>query len=98
MNGNAYIEIDNTKAVIEDCSSILTMQNELDIQINSLEGSMRKINEIWASNGNDKQSYVAELEKQIQNLRLMKSAIFQFANSIKSYAEAQEATSNATVR
>lgn len=91
------IEIKNEDAVITTCEQILAFNREAATQIDSLSNTLHRINADWESNGHDKESYVVELEKQIENLNILEKGITDLATSIKQYVETIKATSAKTV-
>ena len=91
------IQIKNEDAAISTCQQLISYNNQCSADIENLEGSLKRITTDWESNGHDKESYVAELEKQINNLRTMEKAINDLANGIIKYVENNKATSSATM-
>jgi len=90
------IEIKNEDAAISVCEQIISYNNQNAAYIELLESALQKINANWESNGHDKESYVLELEKQIQNLKIMERGTNDLANSILNYVENIKATSSTT--
>lgn len=91
------IEIKNEEAVISTCQQILSYNQQNASYIETLESALQRINADWESNGHDKESYVLELEKQINNLKIMENGTNELANSILRYVENIQATSSKTV-
>lgn len=91
------IEIKNEEAAISTCQQIISYNQQNAAYIESLESALQRINADWQSNGHDKESYVLELEKQIQNLKIMERGTNDLANSILKYVENIQATNSNTL-
>ena len=91
------IQVKNEDAAISTCQQILSYNQQSGSYIDSLESSLQKINAAWESTGRDKESYVAELEKQIQNLRIMEKGMNDLASSILRYVENIKTTGSSTM-
>ena len=91
------IQVKNEDAAISTCQQILSYTQQTESHIDSLESALQKINAAWASTGKDKESYVAELEKQIRNLRIMEQGMNDLANNILKYVENIKTTSSSTM-
>ena len=91
------INVKNENAAISTCQQILSYTQQSESHIDSLESALQRINSAWETNGRDKESYVAELEKQIQNLRVMEKGMNDLANSILRYVENIKTTGSSTM-
>lgn len=91
------IQVKNEDAAISTCQQILSYTQQTDGHIESLEGALKRIVSEWESSGKDKESYVTELEKQIQNLRIMEKSMNDLANSILKYVENIKVTGSSTM-
>jgi hypothetical protein len=91
------IQVRDENAAMSACQQILSYIQQTDSHIDSLESALQRINTNWESNGRDKQSYVAELEKQIKNLRIMEKGMNDFAKSILNYVEKIKTTGSSTM-
>lgn len=91
------IQVRNEDAAISTCQQILSLNQQSESHIETLEGALRRINSVWESNGKDKESYVVELEKQIQNLRTMEKGMTDLANGILRYVESIKTTGSSTM-
>lgn len=79
------IQVRDEQQALSSCSSGKSNQKELSAAINNLEALLKKFNSAWESTGQDKETYILELEKQINNLRIIGDASLKFFNSIESY-------------
>lgn len=91
------IQIKNEDAAISTCQQILNYTKQTESHIDSLESTLQRINSAWESTGRDKQSYVVELEKQIQNLRIMEKAMNDLAANVLNYVQEIKATASSTM-
>ncbi len=92
------IEIKNADSAINDCNQLVQYSAQMQSQVDSLKNSLNRINANWESNGADKQSYVTELEKQIENLGIIEQCVTKFASTVRYYAEQIKATSAKKVK
>ena len=91
------IEIKSTEQAISICNEILTYNKQNAEMISSLEKTLSDINKNWESTGQDKESYVLELKKQIKNLNIIHDETDRLGRAIISYAENVKATSEKRV-
>ena len=92
------IEIKNQEQVLSICQ---TVQNEklkqLSNCISSLESNISSVKEKWSSTGIDKETYVIELEKQVENLRTIYQLLGGFSKTITNYTESVKRTAANTI-
>lgn len=91
------IQIKNEQEAINTCEQILSYTQIAAAHIESLESALQKINAAWESTGADKQSYVAELEKQINNLRIMEKNMNDVASVVLKHAQDIKAIGSSTM-
>lgn len=91
------IEIKNVDGAISVCDKIISYKNQSASSVDELESILKKIASNWESSGIDKESYILELEKQINNLVILEEQITNLANTIKQYASSMKETSKRTV-
>lgn len=87
------IEIKSAEQAISICNEILAYNKQNDELISTLENALNGINKYWESTGQDKESYVTELKKQIGNLNIVHSETERLGRTIISYADNVKATS-----
>ena len=63
------IQIKDENTALASCEELVQLSQTMNEDITALEAQLSKIKESWASNGIDKESYVVELDKQINNFR-----------------------------
>ena len=91
------IELKSAEQAISICDEILNYNTQNAEMISSLEKTLSDINKNWESTGQDKESYVLELKKQIKNLTIIHDETNKLANTIATYAENIKATSEKRV-
>lgn len=83
----AEIVIKNEEGALKVCESILKYNNELEQHIECLNDLLRNVNMKWESNAQDKESYIIELDRQINTLVNIKEQLNSFAKGIIKYVE-----------
>lgn len=91
------IEIKNAQGAIDNCNSIMAYRKALSDKIASLQSLVQKLESNWQSGGADKETYLAELNKQINNYTILETTIGRFANTVTTYAQNIQQTSKKTV-
>ncbi len=91
------IQIKNESAALTSCEELAKHANAMNEDITTLETNLSRIKDGWASNGMDKESYVIELDKQINNFRVICDAIRKLSSAVKNYVETANQISNLSV-
>lgn len=65
--------------------------------IDNLDNILLKVRTNWESTGQDKESYMLELQKQVTNLTIINDNINNFVAQIKNYVRNVQETSNKNV-
>lgn len=79
------IQIKNEEEAVVSCINGKNSQKKLSEAINNLESVINKVKTTWESTGADKETYILELEKQVNNLRILGDSSLKFFNTIESY-------------
>ena len=79
------IQIKNEEEAVVSCINGKNSQKKLSEAINKLQGNLTKIKSNWESTGADKESYIIELEKQMNNLVIIGDVSLKFFKTIESY-------------
>lgn len=79
------IQVKDEQSALTSCSNGKSNQKKLNEAISNLEGLLNKVKTSWESTGADKETYILELEKQINNLRIIGDSSLKFFNTIQSY-------------
>ena len=78
------IQIKNEEEAVVSCINGKNSQKKLSEAINNLESVINKVKTTWESTGADKETYILELEKQVNNLRILGDSSLKFFNTIES--------------
>lgn len=82
------IEIVNKSVVDSACNEILNSNlSELNTEIDELSQLLSQVKSRWESNGMDKESYILELEKQVNNLTTLEGLMRNLAITIQNYSD-----------
>lgn len=81
------VKVMDPEQAIDDCNYINERSQKLYNTAEILNTNLIRIENDWESNGLDKESYVTELKKQIENIFLLCKAIRNVTNPIIYYAE-----------
>lgn len=79
------IQVKDEQRALSSCTNGKNNQKKLSEAISSLEGIINKVKTTWESTGADKETYIIELEKQINNLRILGDSSLKFFDTIQSY-------------
>lgn len=91
------ISFQNEDRAIQTCEEIMSENQKLADACEVLSSCLNQISANWESNGADKQSYVTELEKQINNIDYLTSSIKDVANTLRNYAQNAKAAAQQTM-
>ncbi len=92
------IQVRDFNAAYNTCESISKYSNEMNAQIDALDGILNNVKTRWESTGQDKETYMLELRKQAENLTFINQQINTFVKQIKNYVRTVQETSNKTVQ
>lgn len=92
------IEIKNESQALNICGNAKSDKiKQLNSHISTLNSLINKIKVNWSSTGSDQASYVAELEKQANNLQEISNQSYRFFDVIERYVDSTQKTSQRTV-
>lgn len=92
------IEIKNESQALNICGNAKSDKiKQLNSHINTLNSLINKIKVNWSSTGSDQASYIAELEKQANNLQEISNQSYRFFDVIERYVDSTQKTSQKTV-
>ena len=92
------IEIKNESQALSICESAKSGKiRQLNDHISTLNTLINKINTGWSSTGSDKETYVKELQKQANNLKIISDQTYKFFDVISRYVKNTQNTSKKTV-
>ncbi len=92
------IEIKNESQALNICGNAKSDKiKQLNSHISTLNSLINKIKVNWSSTGTDQASYIAELEKQANNLQEISNQSYRFFDVIERYVDSTQKTSQKTV-
>ena len=92
------IEIKNESQALNICGNAKSDKiKQLNSHISTLNSLINKIKVSWSSTGSDQSTYIAELEKQANNLQEISNQSYRFFDVIERYVDSTQKTSQKTV-
>lgn len=92
------IEIKNESQALTICGNAKSDKiKQLNSHISTLNSLINKIKVSWSSTGSDQSTYIAELEKQANNLQEISNQSYRFFDVIERYVDSTQKTSQNTV-
>ena len=92
------IEIKNESQALTICGNAKSDKiKQLNSHISTLNSLINKIKVNWSSTGSDQSTYIAELEKQANNLQEISNQSYRFFDVIERYVDSTQKTSQNTV-
>ena len=81
------LDIRNPEQVISDSSELLALDSKIEGEVRNLQAQKAKIEGSWTSDTTDRESTVAGLTKNINNLNALVAGIRKVADDASYYAE-----------
>lgn len=91
------IQVKDFSRALSSCETVSKYVNELNGHVDALEDILVKVKTKWESTGQDKESYMVELEKQVSNLTFINQQIDTFVKQIRNYVHSVQETSKKSI-